>query len=87
MVPTLRAQVIEVLRQAGFSNREDSLPTYVSGGTFSAAGGGPGVSVTCQRWDSSPAELAELRAAIAAALRAAGLKVREESNRLYVLAP
>jgi hypothetical protein len=84
MVTTLRARVIEILERAGFRNREDSLPTYASGGTFSATGGGPGVSIRVQRWDASEAELGELRAGIATSLRAAGLETIEMETRIYV---
>jgi hypothetical protein len=85
MIAKLRAEVIEVLEAAGYRNSEDNLPTYVSGGTFSAIGGDAGVTVTCDRWDATEAELGELRAGIAAALQAAELEVHETSNRLYVL--
>jgi hypothetical protein len=60
------------------------LPVYASGGAFSAIGGGEGVNVTAERWDATEAELGELRAGIVAALRAAGLKVREPDTRIYV---
>jgi hypothetical protein len=49
---------------------------YSGGGCFSAIGGNStGVNVTALRWDATPAELAELLAAVATALRAAGLRV------------
>jgi hypothetical protein len=80
-----RARVVEVLEQAGYRNSEDHLPTYASGGVFSAVGGGrSGVDVTVDRWDATGAELAVLRAGIAAALQAAGLEVAELNGRLYV---
>ena len=85
MIPQLRAQVIAVLEQAGCRNREDSLPTYASGGCFSVIGGDrTGVNVTCQRWNASEDELGELFAGIAAALRSAGLEVHELASRVYV---
>jgi hypothetical protein len=87
MVPPLRAQIISVLEQAGYKNSEASLPTYASGGTFSALGGDTGVNVTWRRWDATEAELGELRAGIAAALRAAGLEVHELDSRIYVPGP
>ena len=40
MITALRAQMIEVLEQAGYRNSEASLPTYASGGAFGALGGG-----------------------------------------------
>jgi hypothetical protein len=84
MVSSLRLQVIAVLEQAGYRNSEDSLPVYGRGGTFSATGGSAGVNVTWRRWDASEDELGELRAGIAAALRAAGLEVHELGTRIFV---
>ena len=84
MITTLRAQVIEILEQAGYRDSEASLPTYPSGGTFSALGGGTGVNVEVHWWDASADELAELRAGVAAALRAAGLEAHELDSRIYV---
>jgi hypothetical protein len=84
MISPLRAQVIAVLEQAGYRNSEDSLPVHSSGGTFSATGGSAGVNVTWRRWDASGDELGELRAGIAAALRAAGLEVHERGTSLFV---
>jgi hypothetical protein len=75
VVTTLRIRVIEVLEQVGYRNSEGSLPTYASGGTFSALGGGTGVNVEVRWWDATADELAELRAGVVAALRAAGLEV------------
>jgi hypothetical protein len=40
--------------------------------------------VTWRRWDASEDELGELRAGIAAALRAAGLDVHELGTRIFV---
>jgi hypothetical protein len=85
--PQLKCSVrrpIAALEQAGYRNSECSLPVYASGGAFSAIGGGEGVNVTAERWDATEAELGELRAGIVAALRAAGLKVREPDTRIYV---
>ena len=82
MIAKLRAQVIEVLEAAGYRNSEDSLSMYASGGTFSTLGGDTGVSVTCDRWNASSDELAELRTGIVAALRAAGLEAAELDGRL-----
>ena len=55
-----------------------------SGGAFSATGGSTGVNVTWRRWDATEDELGELRAGIAAALRAAGLEVHELGTRIFV---
>jgi hypothetical protein len=76
--------VIAVLEEAGYRNSEDSLPVHGSGGTFSATGGSAGVNVTWRCWDATEAELGELRAGIAAALRAAGLELHEQGTRIYV---
>ena len=84
MVSSQRAQVIAVLEQAGYRNSENNLPVHGSGGTFIATGGSADVSVTWRCWDASGDELGELRAGIAAALRAAGLQVHELDTRIYV---
>ena len=84
MISLLRTQVIAVLEQAGYRNSEDSLPVHSSGGAFSATGGSTGVNVTWRRWDATEDELGELRAGIAAALRAAGLDVHELGTRIFV---
>jgi hypothetical protein len=84
MISLLRTQVIAVLEQAGYRNSEDSLPVHSSGGAFSATGGSTGVNVTWRRWDATEDELGELRAGIAAALRAAGLEVHELGTRIFV---
>jgi hypothetical protein len=84
MASSRHAHVIVVLEQAGYRNSEDSLPVHSSGGTFSTAGGSPGVNVTWRRWDASQDELGELRVGIAAALRAAGLEVHERGARIFV---
>jgi hypothetical protein len=76
--------VIGVLEQAGYRNSEASLPTYASGGAFGALGGGTGVNVEVHWRDASADELAELRAGVAAALRASGLDVHELNSRIYV---
>jgi hypothetical protein len=54
MATTLRTRVIEILEQAGYRNSEASLPTYASGGTFSALGGGTGVNVEVRWWTPPP---------------------------------
>jgi hypothetical protein len=84
MASSRHAHVIAVLEQAGYRNSEDSLPVHSSGGTFSTAGGSPGVNVTWRRWDASQDQLGELRVGIAAALRAAGLEVHERGARIFV---
>ena len=84
MISLLRTQVIAVLEQAGYRNSEDSLPVHSSGSTFSTTGGSAGVNVTWRRWDATEDELGELRAGIAAALRAAGLEVHELGTRIFV---
>jgi hypothetical protein len=84
MISPLRAQVMTVLEQAGYRNSEDSLPAPSSGGTFSATRGSAGAGVTCRRRDASEDELGELRAGIAAALRAAGLDAHERGTRILV---
>ena len=85
MVSPLRAKVIAVLEQAGYQHSVDHVPTYASGGTFSVMGGEIGVTVTWQRWDATEAELGELRAGIAAALRAGRLDVHELDSKIYVM--
>lgn len=80
----MRAQIISALEQAGYRNSEDNLPLPGSGGTFSAIGGSIGVNVTWRFWGATEAELADLRAGIAAALRAAGFEVHELDSRLHV---
>jgi hypothetical protein len=85
MIPPLRAQVIAALEAAGFRSSEHHLPLYSSGGCFSAIGGDSiGINVTARRWDATTAELAELLAAVATALRAAGFRVDDLATRLYV---
>jgi hypothetical protein len=85
VIPSLRAQVIAALEAAGFRSSEHHLPVYSGGGCFSATGGGStGVNVTALRWDATPAELAELLAAMATALRPAGFWVDDLGTRLYV---
>ena len=42
------------------------------------------MNVEVRWWDASADELAELRAGVAAALRAAGLEAHELDSRIYV---
>jgi hypothetical protein len=63
MIPPLRAQAIAALEAAGFRSSEHHLPTYSSGGCFSAIGSdSTSVNVTVMRWDATRAELTELLA-------------------------
>jgi hypothetical protein len=85
MIPPLRARVIAALEVAGFRSSEHHLPVYSGGGCFSAIGSDrTGINVTALRWDATPAELAELLAAVATGLRAAGFRVDDLGARLYV---
>ncbi len=82
-IPPHRARVIAILEAAGFRNREDHLPLYRDGGTFSAVGP-VSVGVTVEWWSASGEELAGLLERIAATLRDAGLVVVHRGDRLYV---
>jgi hypothetical protein len=85
MISPMRAQVIAALEAAGFRSSEHHLPVYPGGGCFSAIGGdSTGVNVTALRWDATQAELAEMLAAVATALRAAGFRVDDLGTRLYI---
>jgi hypothetical protein len=85
MIPSLRGRVITALEAAGFRNSEHHLPVYSGGGCFSAIGSDrTGINVTSLRWDATPAELGELLAAVATALRAAGFRVDDLCTRLYL---
>jgi hypothetical protein len=84
MVPSLRAQIISVLEQAGYRHRETGLPVYPVGAFLVIGNDRMGASVTAQLWDGTEAELAALRAGIAEALRAAGLEVHESDTRIDV---
>jgi hypothetical protein len=85
MISPMRAQVVATLEAAGFRSSEHHLPAYSGGGCFSAIrGDSTGINVTALRWDATPAELAEMLAAVATALRAAGFRVDDLGTRLYI---
>lgn len=81
--PTLREQVRDVLLEAGFKARQDTLPTYLSKGTFDLTSGA-GVLVRVAWWESSDEERAALLGLFAAALRKAGFAVQDRDGGIFV---
>ena len=82
--PTLRERVRAVLLAAEFKDRDGTLPTYSSGGTFDLTSGA-GVRVSVSWWDSTPGQRRELLARFAAALD--GFTVEDQGDRLFVAEP
>lgn len=81
--PVLRERLVAVLLAAGFPHYDDTLPTYSSGGVFSVFGG-EGALVYVHWWDSAPDERRVRLGEFARALEAAGFRVEDRGDRLYV---
>lgn len=84
--PTLRERVRCVLLDAGFKDREDTLPTYATRGTFTLTSGA-GVAVAVSWWDSAPDQRRALLESFAGVLEGAGFVVERREGALYVAVP
>lgn len=84
--PTLRERVSAVLLAAGFAAREDTLPTYSTGGTFDLTAGAV-VRVSVSWWDATPDQKRKLLGRFAVALERAGFTVTARGDILLVAEP
>ena len=84
--PTLREQVRAVLLAEGFKAREDTIPSYNTGGTFDLVSGA-GVEVRVAWWDATGAQQWELLGRMRETLDAAGYEVTPGRIGLYVAEP